>query len=219
MGWRTIKPLRRRVLIEEGLAKSYKSSTQRTQTSGIFVKQVVFCMVNDHGPLPLKELHSTGETIVWRDPGGSWACLLPVYNCVWNHPATGCDMWTTPKKHTKKRETLGNAKQNLKKSWVQGVWPPLKSSTRRTQASGIFVKQVVFRTVNHRGPLPLKELHSTGETIVWRDPGGSWACLPPVYKCNHPATCGIHPKQHTKKRGTRGNTKRPKPQEEDLGCG
>ena len=87
----------------------------------------------------------------------------------------------------------------------------LKSSTRRTQTSGIFVKQVVFHTVNHRGPLPLKELHSTGETIVWRDPGGSWACLPPVYKCNHPATvcdtCGIHPKQHTKKRGALGNWK------------
>ena len=49
----------------------------------------------------------------------------------------------------------------------------LKSSNWRTQASGIFVKQVVFHTVNHRGPLPLKELHSTGETIVWRDPGGS----------------------------------------------
>ena len=68
--------------------------------------------------------------------------------------------------------------------------------------------------VNHRGPLPLKELHSTGETIVWRDPGGSWACLPPVYKCNHPATvcdtCGIHPEQHTKKRGALGNTKNTK---------
>ena len=50
-----------------------------------------------------------------------------------------------------------------------------------TQTSGVRVKQVVFLTVNHRGPLPLRELHSTGETIVWRDPGGSWACLPPVY--------------------------------------
>ena len=39
--------------------------------------------------------------------------------------------------------------------------------------TGIFVKQVVFLTVNHRGPLPLRELHSTSETIVWRDPGGS----------------------------------------------
>ena len=42
-----------------------------------------------------------------------------------------------------------------------------------TQAGGVFVKQVVFLTVNHRGPLPLRELHSTDETIVWRDPGGS----------------------------------------------
>ena len=91
----------------------------------------------------------------------------------------------------------------------------LKSSAQRTQTSGSFVKQVVFNMVNHRGPLPLRELHSTGETIVWRDPGGSWACLPPVYKCNLPATvrdtCGLHPKQHTKKRGALGNTKKAKP--------
>ena len=47
---------------------------------------------------------------------------------------------------------------------------------------GVLVKQVVFLTVNHRGPLPLRELHSTDDTIdiVWRDPGGSWACLRPV---------------------------------------
>ena len=37
---------------------------------------------------------------------------------------------------------------------------------------GVFVKQVVFLTVNHRGPLPLREFHSTEETTVWRDPGG-----------------------------------------------
>ena len=43
-----------------------------------------------------------------------------------------------------------------------------------------FFQQVVFLTVYHRGPLPLRELHSTDETIVWRDPGGSWACLRPV---------------------------------------
>ena len=45
-----------------------------------------------------------------------------------------------------------------------------------TQTSGVFVKQVVFLTVSHRGPLPLRELHSTDETMVWRDPG-----LEPVY--------------------------------------
>ena len=42
-----------------------------------------------------------------------------------------------------------------------------------TQTCAVFVKQVVFLTVNHRGPLPLRELHSTDETRVWRDPGGS----------------------------------------------
>ena len=106
------KPLRRRVLIEEELHKVLKSSTWWTQTSGIFVRQVVFHTVNHHGPLPLRELHSTGETIVWRDPGGPWACLPPVYICVRNHTATGCNMSTTPEKHTKRRETLGNANQN-----------------------------------------------------------------------------------------------------------
>ena len=116
---RTTKPLRRRVLIEEGLAKrSLKSSTQRTQTSGIFVKQVVFRMVNHRGPLPLKEPHSIGETIVWRDPGGSWACLPPVYDWVWNHPATGCDVWTTPEKHSMRKETLGNANENKTTRWT-----------------------------------------------------------------------------------------------------
>ena len=103
----TTKPLWRRVLIQEGLAKSSKKK-HLENTSGIFVKQVVFHAVNHCGPLPLKELHSTGETIVWRDPGGSWACLPPVYIWVWNHPATGCDMCTTPER----RETLGNANQN-----------------------------------------------------------------------------------------------------------
>ena len=69
---RTTKPLRRRGLIEEGLAKSSKkNSTWRTQTSGTFVKQVVFLTVNHSGPLPCRDLHSTGETIVWRDPRGS----------------------------------------------------------------------------------------------------------------------------------------------------
>jgi len=94
----------------KGPAKSSKK--QHLENCGIFVKQVVFHTVNHCGPLPLKELHSTGETIVWRDPGGSWACLPPVYDCVWNHPATGCDIWTTPEKHTKRKETLGNATQN-----------------------------------------------------------------------------------------------------------
>ena len=64
-----------------------------------FVNQIVFLTVNHRGPLPLRELHSTDETTVWRDPGGSWACLPPVYDCVWNHTATGCDVHYTRKAH------------------------------------------------------------------------------------------------------------------------
>ena len=56
----------------------------------IFVKQVVFLTVNHRGPLPLKELHSTDDTIVWRDPGGSWACLRPVSDYEWIPPSRGC---------------------------------------------------------------------------------------------------------------------------------
>ena len=129
----TTKPLRRRVLIEEGLAKSSEKKHSRTQTSGIFVKQAVFHMVNHRGPLPLKELHSTSETIVWRDPGGSWACLPPVYVCVWNHPATGCDMWTTPEKHTKRRETLGNA--NLNKTTKRAGYKKVYEKTHQRKHS------------------------------------------------------------------------------------
>ena len=32
---------------------------------------------------------------------------------------------------------------------------------------------VFFRAANYRAPLPLREIHSTDETIVWRDPGRS----------------------------------------------
>ena len=96
-------------------------------------------MVNHHGPLPFKEFHSTGETIVWRDPGGSWACLLPVNDSVWNHPATGCDMWTTPKKHIKKREILGNANQNKTKrraGYKKVYDPPTPPPTEAFQIKG-----------------------------------------------------------------------------------
>ena len=87
------------------------------------MKQIVSFTVNHRGPLPLRELHSTDEPIVWRDPGGSRACIRPI-----SDTDIICDF---------------------------------------------FWKQIVFLTVNHRGPLPLREFHSTDETIVWRDPGGS----------------------------------------------
>ena len=113
---------------------------------GVFVKQVVFLTVNHSGPLPLRELHSTGETIVWRDPGGFWAHLRPVSDYEWIHPSKCC-------------------------RWHAQTY---------IYVCGLFVMQVIFLTVYHRGPLPLRELHSTDEKRVWRDPGGSWACLRPV---------------------------------------
>ena len=96
------------------------------------MKQVVDLTVNHRGPLPLRELYSTDETI---DPGETLGNLEPVY-----------DLFTF-----KSEFILPDA---------------------MTQTKGIFVKQVFFLTMNHPG-LILRELHSTGETIVWRDPGGS----------------------------------------------
>ena len=83
-----------------------------TQTSDVFVKQVIFLKVNHRGPLPLRKLHSTNETIVWRDPGVSWACISPVYQW-FNHHVTGCDTYHLhPEKHSEKKV----AKQNVKKN-------------------------------------------------------------------------------------------------------
>ena len=68
---RTTEPLRRRVLIEECPAKTSKK--QHSQNTGKWHLRKAGSFSN--GELlwtpPLQGLHSTGETIVWRDPGGS----------------------------------------------------------------------------------------------------------------------------------------------------
>ena len=111
-----------------------------TQANGVFVKQVVFLTVNHRGPLPLRELHSTGETRVWRDPGGSWACLPPVYDYQWNHPATGCDTCRLrPKKHREKKRVIRNARKNKTtqtKSFVEeGVQEDWRRNTQNRRRS------------------------------------------------------------------------------------
>ena len=68
-------------------------------------------------------------------------------------------------------ERLGNERSPTKWKRVQN-YSATGCDTDR-QVAYVFVKQVVFLTVNHRGPLPLRELHSTGEILVWRDPRGS----------------------------------------------
>ena len=89
--------------------------------------------------------------------------------------------------------------------------------------SGIFVKQMVFLMVNHRGLLPLRELPSTGETIVFRGPEGSWACLPSVHKCITLPQSVTHVdytlNSTLRREEPQDSLKRPKSQEENLGCG
>ena len=78
----------------------------------VFVKQVIFLTVNHRGPLPLRELHSIDETRLWWDPGGAWACLQPVYDYGWNHPATGCDTCRLRQgKHSEKKGAIWNVKR------------------------------------------------------------------------------------------------------------
>ena len=142
----------------------------------IFVKQVVFLTVNHRGPLPLGKLHSTDEIIVWRDPGGSWACSPPVYDIQWDHPAQAVTQTRgfnvnrsifsygeSPRTPLRIRE-LHSTDETIAWRDPGGSWACLLYTLPEAvlKTSGIFVKQVVFLTVNHGGPLPLKELHSTG---------------------------------------------------------
>ena len=86
---------------------------------------------------------------------------------------------------------MQNAKKNrTTTNWVEeelskfAIKKKKKNTLKRQSKCHVFVKQVslpfffffvffFFVTVNYRGPLPLRELHSTDETIAWRDPGGS----------------------------------------------
>ena len=101
---RTTKPLRRTVLIEEGLAKSSKKQHSENTNKWHLCKAGSFSYSESPQTPPSKELYSTGETIVWRNPGGSWACLPPVYKC--NHHATVCDTYVeyTPNSTLRREE-------------------------------------------------------------------------------------------------------------------
>ena len=68
---RTTKPLRRRVLLEEGLAKSSKKQHSENTDKWHLCKAGSFSYGESPRTPPLKEFHSTSETIVRRDPGGS----------------------------------------------------------------------------------------------------------------------------------------------------
>ena len=131
---RTTKPLSRRVLIEEGLAKRSKKQHSQNTDKWHLCKAGSFSYGESPRTPPLEgtSLHWWNNS-VGRDPGGSWACLPPVYNCVWIHPATGCNMWTTPEKHTKRRETLGNANQikTLRRAGYKKVYVKRKEKRKK----------------------------------------------------------------------------------------
>ena len=96
--------------------------------------------------------------------------------------------WPKQIRYEKKKWKKKNEKKNEKKKMKNEKWKKKKKKTLKESKCHVFVKQVVFLTVNHRGPLPLRELHSTDERLASRDPGGFWACLRPVYHYgwNHP---------------------------------
>ena len=86
--------------------------------------------------------------------------------------------FTPPTKH-ECGETLGDLEPVYDLFPITGEFALPEAVTQTCMCH--LVKQVVFLTVNHRGPLPLRELHPTDDTRVWRDPGGFWACLWPVF--------------------------------------
>ena len=102
-----------------------------TQTCGLFVEQVVFLTVYHRGPLPLREIHSTDETISMERPWGILGLFTTCFQTRVNSPC-------------------------------QRLW--------HRHDCDVFAELAVFLTVNHRGPLPLRELHSTGDTISMERP-------------------------------------------------
>ena len=93
--------------------------------------------------------------------------------CVTSRFSYGESPWTPPLEGT----SLHRRNKSVERPWgilsLLTITNEFTLQEAVTQTSGVFVKQVVFLTVNHRGPLPLREIYSTDDTRVWRDPGGS----------------------------------------------
>ena len=124
--WGILSLCKTRFWLPVNLREFYSTKDNRSHVGGILLKQVVFLWITAADPSPLGNFTPLKTTdLVWRDPGGSWACLWPGSNYKWNHLSRGCDT--------------------------------------DIYVCGIFMKQVVFLTVNHRGPLPFRELHSTDD--------------------------------------------------------
>ena len=121
---RTTKPLRR-IPIEESLARS--SNKQHSENTGKWYLCKAGSFSYSESPqTPSLEgtSHSTGETMMWGDPGGSWACLPPVYDYEWNHTARSAEhapkssLQNMPQKAVEKKEVLQNAEKKLVSSRI-----------------------------------------------------------------------------------------------------
>ena len=53
-----------------------------------------------------------GETMIWRVPGGSWACSPPVYDNEWNHTATYAEPAPKSSQERIRLRVLQNAEKN-----------------------------------------------------------------------------------------------------------
>ena len=101
--------LRRGVLTEEGLAKSSKKHHSQNTGKWHLCKAGSFSYGESPWTPPLREIHFTGKTIAWRGTLSLFTTCLQLCvksPCHW--------LWHVgyPEKHTKRRETLGNANQN-----------------------------------------------------------------------------------------------------------
>ena len=109
---RTTKPLGKTVLIEEGLAKSSKKQHSENTDKWHLCEAGSFSYGESPRTPPLEgtSLHRWNNSV--ERPWGILSLFTTCLHLCVKYSATGCDMWTTPKKHTKRRETLGNANQN-----------------------------------------------------------------------------------------------------------
>ena len=89
------KPLRRRVLIEEGLAKSSKKQHFKNTDKWVLCKAGSFSYGESMQTPPLEgtSLHQWNNSV--ERPLGILSLLTTVYNYEWNHTATCCHICRT----------------------------------------------------------------------------------------------------------------------------
>ena len=161
--------------------------------------------------------------IVWRDPGGSWACLWPASGYEWIHPFIGLRdadicMWRLREEYffssgeslrTPPLRELHSTDETI--VWrdpggFEPVYDLFTITSKFTLPEAVtdmwglcaasHMEQFVFPIRNQRGPHPLRELHSTDKTIVWR-PRGIWTYLRLNSPCYVTHACGVFVEQAT----------------------